>query len=423
MSVLRQINKRRRVRLWVRNIALVLGVVVGFVAPVGAQDASQGFSALARLDVDQSVAVDRFGRTQVDLYLSQPVPYRVFTLADPARVVLDFREVDFRGAQAGAFVASDRIADARFGPLRHGWSRMILDVSEPVQVSAAGMAVNDVDGTAQFSVVLRPATQEAFEAAAGAPQDPDWAFDVDEGVAPPPPDAGPVVIVVDPGHGGIDSGARHGDAEEADVMLAFALELTAALGRLEGVQPAITRTDDSFVSLQERMTLARGAGADLFISLHADALEGRQATGASVYTLTERAASLASQRMAERHDASDVLAGVDLTGQSDEVAMILQDLARVETRAASDRFADQLVQAMTDTGAVVNTRPRRQAPLAVLNAADFASVLLEVGFLSNAEDRARLTSPAGRAPLVAAVTLAVGRWVIQEQALAPLIRQ
>jgi len=171
------------------------------------------------------------------------------------------------------------------------------------------------------------------------------------------------------------------------------------------------------------MTLARGAGADLFISLHADALEGRQATGASVYTLTDRAASLASQRMAERHDASDVLAGVDLTGQSDEVAMILQDLARVETRAASDRFADQLVQAMADTGAVVNTRPRRQAPLAVLNAADFASVLLEVGFLSNAEDRARLTSAAGRAPLVAAVTLAVGRWVIQEQALAPLIRQ
>jgi N-acetylmuramoyl-L-alanine amidase len=231
------------------------------------------------------------------------------------------------------------------------------------------------------------------------------------------------VIVIDPGHGGIDPGARHGGVHEADVMLALALELSAALGRIEGVQPAVTRLDDSFVPLQERLTLARGAGADLFISLHADALEGTQATGASVYTLTDDAAEEASQRMAERHDSRDLLAGVDLSGQSDDVALVLQDLARIESAASGDRFADQLVQAMADTGAPLNTRPRRQAPLAVLNAADFPSVLLEVGFLSNEVDRERLTSPQGRAQIVAAVTLAVGRWAIEEEALAPLIRQ
>ncbi len=385
--------------------------------------AAQEFSALARLDVEQSGAQDRFRRTQVDLFLSQPVPYRVFTLDDPRRVVLDFREVDFRGAQAAGFAASDRIDGARFGGLRPGWSRMILDLAAPVMVDEAGMVVDEVDGTAQITLVLRPTDEADFATLAGAPDDPDWVFSVADTPAVAAVDDGPVVVVIDPGHGGIDPGAEHGGTQEAEVMLALALELAAALGRLEGVQPAVTRTNDSFVPLQERLTLARGAGADLFISLHADALEGEQATGASVYTLTDEAASQASQRMAERHNAGDLLAGIDLSGQGDEVAMILQDLARIESAAAGDRFADQLVQAMQDAGAPLNTRPRRSAPLAVLNAADFPSVLLEVGFLSNEVDRARLTSPEGRVPIVAAVTLAVGRWAIEEAALAPLVRQ
>jgi len=385
--------------------------------------AAQEFSALARLDVTQSGAEDGFRNVDVTLRLSQPVPYRVFTLDDPRRVVLDFREVDFRGAQAAAFTDSDWISDARFGALRPGWSRMILDLAEPVAVRAAGMAVNDVDGTAVITLDLRRASAEAFAAAAGAPDDPDWAFLMADPAAPAEQDDGPLVIVIDPGHGGIDPGAQYDGVQEADVMLALALKLAAALGRIEGVQPAVTRADNSFVPLQERLTLARGAGADLFISLHADALEGEQATGASVYTLTTAAAEAASQRMAERHESGDLLAGVDLSGQGDEVALTLQDMVRVETAASGERFADQLVQALGDTGAVLNSRPRREAVLAVLNAADFPSVLLEVGFLSNDADRARLTTPQGRAPIVAAVTLAVGRWAIEEAALAPLIRQ
>ena len=385
--------------------------------------AAQEFSALARLDVTQSGAEDGFRNVDVTLRLSQPVPYRVFTLDDPRRAVLDFREVDFRGAQAAAFTDSDWISDARFGALRPGWSRMILDLAEPVAVRAAGMAVNDVDGTAVITLDLRRASAEAFAAAAGAPDDPDWAFLMADPAAPAEQDDGPLVIVIDPGHGGIDPGAQYDGVQEADVMLALALELAAALGGIEGVQPAVTRADNSFVPLQERLTLARGAGADLFISLHADALEGEQATGASVYTLTTAAAEAASQRMAERHESGDLLAGVDLSGQGDEVALILQDMVRMETAASGERFADQLVQALGDTGAVLNSRPRREAVLAVLNAADFPSVLLEVGFLSNDADRARLTTPQGRAPIVAAVTLAVGRWAIEEAALAPLIRQ
>lgn len=302
---------------------------------------------------------------------------------------------------------------------------MILDLEEPARIDAAGMSVQDTDRTARIDLVLRGTDAAAFSAAAGAPEDPYWAFlsVADPGLAPQSPDDGPLVVVVDPGHGGIDPGAEHGGAQEAQVILALAQELAVALGRIEGVQPVLTRTNNSFVPLQERLTLARRAGADLFISLHADALEGAQAMGASVYTLTQDAAEQASQRMAKRHEAGDLLAGVDLSGQSDEVATVLQDLVRVETAAAGDRFADTLVDAMQDVGAVLNVRPRRQASLAVLNAADFPSVLLEVGFLSNDEGRARLTDPQGRAPIVAAVTFAVGRWAIQEAALAPLVRQ
>ncbi|SLN11963.1 N-acetylmuramoyl-L-alanine amidase AmiC precursor [Pseudooctadecabacter jejudonensis] len=387
--------------------------------PLGAQE----LSGLARVDGEGSVVEDVRRRTELTLFLSQVVPYRVFTLDAPRRLVVDFREVDFRGLDAGAFDQSDHVSEVRFGALRPGWSRMVVDLSAPLAVEFAGMQVDDVDGTALVEIVMRPTSETAYAAAAGAPQDPEWAFLLADPEPAPGVEEGPVVVMIDPGHGGLDPGAEHGGTQEADIMLATALELAAALERVEGVRPALTRSADVFVPLQERLTLARRAGADLFISLHADALEGEQASGASVYTLTSQAASAASLRMAERHEAGDLLAGVDLSGQGDEVALILQDLARVETAASGDRFADQMVQAMADVGAPLNTRPRRMAPLAVLNAADFASVLIEVGFLSNAEDRARLSTAEGRAPIVAAAALAIQRWAAEEAALAPLVRQ
>ncbi len=171
-----------------------------------------------------------------------------------------------------------------------------------------------MDGTATIQIVLDDTDAESFAARAGAPDDPDWAFLMAaDPAAPPPPEDGPLVVVIDPGHGGLDPGAEHGGTQEADVMLELAKELAAALARIEGVQPALTRTDDSFVALQERLTLARGVRADLLISLHADALEGPQATGASVYTLTTAATEAASLRMAERHESGDLLAGIDLS--------------------------------------------------------------------------------------------------------------
>jgi len=417
-------------RLWrvPRNvIGQALVVMIALLLLAGAAVA-QPFSALARLDVAQSQLRDADdGGIVLTLYLSQPVPYRVFTLDEPRRLVLDFREVDWRGATRAALLNADGASDLRFGVLRPGWSRMVVDLAGPMLLTEAGMTVDKTDGTATLLVRLRPASAAEFAGAAGAPPDPEWDLLAGLDQSQPAPDAvapdGPLVVVIDPGHGGIDPGAEREGMVEAQVMLQLGLELYEALTRAGDFTPVLTRQADTFVPLAERMTIARAAGADVFISLHADALEADQATGASVYTLSSEAVDQASARMAERHDRGDLLAGVDLSGQDDTVAMILMDLARLETGPQGERLADALVAGLQEAGARLNSRPRREGPLAVLNAADFPSVLIEVGFLSSAADRATLSDPQGRAQLVTGIVAALQRWAIDEAVRAPLVRQ
>ena len=389
--------------------------------PLAAQDT---FTGLARLDVAQSQVRDAGNGLVVTLYLSQPVPFRVFTLDAPRRLVLDFREVDWRGATRSGLLNADNATDLRFGALRPGWSRLVIDLAAPLIIDTAGMAVDDRVGTATVTVNLQLGTAAGYAAQAGAPPDPDWDLSATPpSIAPPVPADGLLTVAIDPGHGGIDPGAEREGMVEKDLMLELGLELAEALNRTEGMQAVLTRTTDIFVPLADRMSMARAAGADLFISLHADALDDDATAGASVYSLTDDAADQASERMAERHDRGDLLAGVDLRGADDTVATVLMDLARLETAPQASRFADALVLGLEDAGAGVNSHPRREAPLAVLNAADFPSVLAEVGFLSSERDRVALSSSAGRAPIVAGIVTAIGRWALDEAARAPLIRQ
>lgn len=396
--------------------AILAALLLIWVGPVCAQEGA------AQMDPVQSRAEDRFRRVELVLTLSQPVPYRVFTLDAPRRLVIDFDGIDFGATDPAAFTQSSWIDGARFGPFRDGWGRMIFDLSRPLRVDSAGMDVTELLGRAEIRLVLRRSSQDDFAAAAGAPEAAsEW-----QAVPVPSPAAeadGRLVIVIDPGHGGIDPGAGYDDVKEADVMLTLAREVAADLERQGEFRPVLTRQTDVFVPLQDRIVLAQAARADLFLSLHADALEGEQTTGASVYTLSAEANDAASQRMVERHSYGELLAGVDLSGQGDEVAIALQDLLRIETAASADRFADHLVAALAEHGAVLNSRPRREAALAVLNAAEFPSVLMEAGFLSHDADRARLTSVEGRAPIVHAVTQAVSRWAEDQAALDPALPQ
>ncbi len=319
---------------------------------LGAEAAqAQDLSALARIVPGANQVSDLGEAVELTIAMTQGVPYRVFTLDAPRRLVLDFNELDWTGLKAETFDHSIRIAAVRTGLFRAGWSRMVLDMAEPLRVEAAMLNTRD-PSAAVLQVRLVPTSETEFLTTAGLPAElrKDRPVAID---APAPKrrqsGEGPLVVVLDPGHGGIDPGAEADDTVEADLMLTFALELEEALLRAGGFTVVLTRTDDVFVPLETRVSIARRAGADVFLSLHADALLEGRATGATIYTLAEEASDAASQKLAERHDRGDLLAGVDLSAQDDVVASVLMDLARTETAPRSDMLADALIEGLSQT--------------------------------------------------------------------------
>lgn len=383
--------------------------------------AAQDLVGLARLDVAQSGVEDLGTGLEAKLYLSQPVPWRVFTLDGPPRLVMDFREIDWRGATRAGLLNADNATDLRFGTLRPGWSRMEVDLAGPLGLDSAEMVVDDVTGTALVRVRVAPVSAEAFADASAPREDPDWMQGKVVAAAPAVTD-GPLVVAIDPGHGGIDPGAVREGASEADLMLQLGLELAEAVARA-GMVPVLTRRDDSFVSVVDRSTIARNAGADVFLSLHADALTEENARGASIYTLSEEARDQASQRMAELHERGDLLPGSDLTAQDDTITAILMDLTRLETVPRSEKLADALVAGLRGKGARLNSRPRRMAMLAVLLAPDMPSVLIETGFLSDPGDREELASAAGRQRIIDGLLSGVTAWALEDDAMRDLLRR
>lgn len=390
--------------------------------PVAAQD---GLTALARIRPEASTLTDTRGGVDLRLMLSQPVPYRVFTLDGPPRLVLDFSEVDWAGLDPLTLDQSAQVTGLRVGQYRPGWSRMVLDLAGPLAVEQAELRTGArATGGEGAEVVLRliPTDPASFAATAGAPDDA-----LTEIAAPDRPIArqkgdGPLRVVLDPGHGGIDPGAMRDETIEAELMLTFARELREVLLRTGGFEVTLTREGDVFVPLETRITLARAAQADVFISLHADALTGGRATGATVYTLSETASDEAARMLAERHDRDDLLAGVDLTDQDDQVAGILMDLARQETAPRTMALASQIVGAL-DRSVGVHKRPLMQAGFSVLKAPDIPSVLIELGFLSSDRDRENLTSPDWRAQAAGAIRDALLVWAAEDAAQARLVRQ
>jgi N-acetylmuramoyl-L-alanine amidase len=230
-------------------------------------------------------------------------------------------------------------------------------------------------------------------------------------------------VVLDAGHGGIDPGAEREGTDEKTLMLAFARELKEVLLRSGRFEVVMTRDADEFVSLEGRVALAHEARADVFLSLHADALAEGQAHGAVVHLLSESASDEASALLAERHDRDELLAGVDLTGQDDEVAGILMDLARQETRPRAERLARALIKGIRAADVPLNRKPLRRASFSVLKAADIPSVLLEVGFMSSPKDLDNLRDATWRRQMAGGIRDALLAWQAEDAALSGLVRQ
>lgn len=220
---------------------------------------------------------------------------------------------------------------------------------------------------------------------------------------------GEPVVVIDPGHGGRDPGAQAVGLEEANLVLAIALRLAAALED-GGARAVLTRESDETVHLGDRITRAQSAGPDVFLSLHADALADGRASGLSVYRLSTEAASALDQRRIARHGGGELLSGVDLGDAGDDVAFALMDLVRRETGPDSRQLSEAIVSAVQEAGLPLHPKPERAAAFAILGAADTPSVLIELGYLSTEADRLRLTSVEGQAALAEALADGVFAW-------------
>lgn len=385
------------------------------------------FSALARADGAASRLWAEGDGLALDLALSHPVPWRVRFLAGPPRLVVDFREVDFRALDPERLLAGARgqVTGLRAGPLREGWSRLVLALDRPRLLAEAELRTAVRGGGALLRLRLHPADPAAFTAEVARPDPPGWALPEPAAVPGPrkPRGQGPLVVMLDPGHGGLDPGAEHDGQTEARLMLTFARELKEALLRAGAARVVMTREDDSFVPLEARVAIAHQAGADVFVSLHADAVPEGVAHGATVYTLAAEASDEASAALAERHDRDALMAGVDLTGQDDLIAGVLMDMARRETAPRTARLAEALVGAMRAADLALHKVPRRGAAFSVLKAPDIPSVLVELGYMSSARDLARLTDPKWRARMAGAIVAGLSAWAVEDAAAAGLLRQ
>jgi len=391
-------------------------------------------------------------RTRFTLELSGPLSYQTFTLPDPYRAVIDLPKVDWRIFPTPP-PATGLIGGFRFGPFTSGTARVVLDLKAPARIASAQLLRPDSGGVYRLVIelereseaqALRDAAKPpvaAAEAAAPAliPPPPNTVGSIYAPSTPPAADAPPqrdasqreaslapgraippppvrrpqgkreptrLVVAIDPGHGGVDPGTHGRSSQEKHVTLEYARELRRQLNATSRLRGVLTRDADVFVPLRERIAIARAAQADVFISLHADANDDPRLRGASLYTLSETASDKEAEALATKENKADLIAGIDLRGQTREVTNILIDLVQRETMNQSAVFAQFIVNQLTSVVPLIRNT-HRFAGFAVLKAPDTPAVLVEMGHLSNPRDEAALKDPAHRKKFAAAMVKAL----------------
>ena len=429
--------------------ALFLAVAFGFAVetePVLAVDAKK--SDRAKPDSaksDSAVANDaRLGgdlsRTRFVADLSAVVDFRAFTLSEPYRVIVDLPEVKFLMPSGVGGNGKGLVGAFRFGLFAPGKSRIVIDTVEPVKIEKAFVRKPENGQPARLVLDLVRTTKEEFEKqrdkqAAVKALSPTTFQTQTERMDRPRPDAEPKtgvsVIMIDPGHGGVDPGAiSAGGIYEKNVVFAVGQVLKAKLEATGRFKVLTTRDQDIFIPLSERVEKARAEQADLLISIHADALDTKHpllgakmaaadVRGASIYTLSEEASDDQAKAIAARENKSDALAGLDLPGSpDDDLASILIDLMHRETKNLSVSFAKLLLTNLK--GKIELTgRPHRFANFKVLKAQDVPSVLVELGYLSSGEDERALTSDEWRSKVADAIVESVKAFFAKHHVSVP----
>lgn len=392
------------------------------------------WTAAAGGAMSQTVANDaRLGgdaeRTRFVADLSKAVKFRVFTLQSPYRVIVDMPDVKFQMPAGLGSKGRGLVTAYRYGLIAPGKSRIVIDVKAPIRVAQAFVLDAKGDQPARLVIDLvktdvatfAKEMQKARKADAGAVAKPR--------AKPTPPavrkraqKGGKPLIVIDPGHGGVDPGAvSRSGLREKDVVFAFAKALEAELKKSGRYRTQMTRRIDVYVPLGRRVEIARRAGASLFMSIHADSVPGAfstKASGATVYTLSEKASDNEAKALATKENRSDIIAGVDLPSKSDEVTNILIDLAQRETKNLSITFADAMITSIKGQ-TPVRKNAHRFAGFRVLKAPDVPSVLVELGYMSNPSDEKRLKSKRWQRKVAKAATRAVDNYFSKRVARMP----
>ena len=367
------------------------------------------------------------GRTNFTLDLSAGVRAEIFSLADPYRVVIDLPDVAFRLPPEAGRRGTGLVSAYRFGLFAEGKARIVLDTRGPVRIDKAAMDNLPGGKGVRLSVEMLETDAASFGAGTGASRaaSSEPAPAVESQPEPPRAQRHKPVVVIDPGHGGIDPGAIGStNVSEKTIALAVGLQLQKRLGELGRYEVKLTRSSDVFVPLDKRLRLSREWGADLFISIHADAIAERQfadsVRGATVYTLSEQASDEQARLMAEKENASDLIAGLDTREVEglDEVKGILIDLMRRETANFSRDLSNLLVSKLKKSVSL-SRDPQRSAAFKVLKQPDAPSVLVELGYMSHPEDAKLMTSPQWQRSVAQSIAAAVDAYFSRRTARGP----
>lgn len=380
-------------------------------------------------------------RARFIVEIDRRIEVRAFLLAHPNRVVLDIPQTTFRLPAEAAQATRGLIKAYRYGLVMPGGSRIVMDLRRPAKIEKAYVLDGENGQPPKLIVELAAADRASFmqavaadarEAVAvaatettAATQTAEAAKEVPRADAPkadaaavnsspvdparPAADDPRPVVVIDAGHGGIDQGTQAASGEsEKEIVLDFAKALRDRIVKGGKYRVVMTRDDDTFIALAERVRIAQRHKAALFVSIHADALPrgGNRVQGATVYTLSDKASDAEAAKLAEAENKADLIAGIDLTEEPADVADILIDLTRRETKAFSSRFARTLVREMRGV-ARLHKNPLKSAGFRVLKAPDIPSVLLEIGYVSNKADLKLIVSESWRSKTVGSVAQAV----------------
>lgn len=358
--------------------------------------------------------------TRLFVELTEETGFTATVVADPYRVVIDMADVRFDLPPGAGHKSRGLIKQVRYGLFEKGKSRIVIDTDGPVLIKQSQLLPRKGRAKPRIAIDLVATTPDAFQAAQArdnVPSSPETTASLPvvmplakPGDVPAKPHGdGKRVIVIDPGHGGIDPGASSpSKTREKDVVFAFAKTLAQTLQATGRFDVQMTRTEDTFMSLTDRVTFARKAGADLFIAIHADTVRGKTARGTTLYTLSNTASDDEAAALASKENKADIIAGIDLAQEEGEVADVLIELVQRESKNHANLFSrtalEELKGVTTMTG-----KPLRSAGFVVLKAPDVPSVLIELGYLSSRDDERNLKSADWQARMAAAFTKAINR--------------